>query len=57
MIVSAMLIYADLKNGAKTETFFWAAIVIFRAGATNVGDFMTHDPHVSYALASVALTS
>ena len=31
MIVSAILIYADLKNGAKTETFFWIAIVIFRA--------------------------
>jgi uncharacterized membrane-anchored protein len=57
MIVSALLIYADLKNGAKTETFFWTAIVIFRAGATNVGDFITHDLHVSYALASVALTS
>src|SRR5882757_4287992 len=57
MIVSAILIYADLKNGAKTETFFWTAIVIFRAGATNVGDFITHNLHVDYALASLVLAA
>ncbi len=57
MIVSAILIYADLKNGVKTETFFWIAIVIFRAGATNVGDFITHNLHVSYALASLVLAA
>jgi hypothetical protein len=57
MIVSAILITADLKNGAKTETFFWVAIVIFRAGATNVGDFITHNLHVSYALASLVLAA
>ena len=57
MIVSAILIYADLKNGAKTETFFWTAIVIFRAGATNIGDFITHNLHVNYALASLVLAA
>ena len=57
MIVSAILIYADLKNGAKTETFFWTGIVIFRAGATNIGDFITHNLHVNYALASLVLAA
>jgi uncharacterized membrane-anchored protein len=57
MIISAGLIGANLKNGMKTEVFFWTAIVIFRAGATNVGDFITHDLHVSYALASLVLAA
>lgn len=57
MIVSSVLIYADLKNGTKTEIFFWIAIVLFRAGATNVGDFITHNLHVSYALASLVLAA
>ena len=57
MIVSVMLIYADLKNGRKTEIFFWIAIVVFRAGATNVGDFITHNLHLSYALASFVLAA
>ena len=57
MIVSVMLIYADLKNGRKTEIFFWIAIVVFRAGATNVGDFITHNLHLSYALASIVLAA
>jgi uncharacterized membrane-anchored protein len=57
MIVSAILIYADLKNGANTETFFWTAIVTFRAGATNIGDFITHNLHVNYALASLVLAA
>jgi uncharacterized membrane-anchored protein len=55
MIVSVALIFADLKNGAKTEIFFWTAIVLFRAGATNVADFITHNLHQSYAIASLVL--
>jgi uncharacterized membrane-anchored protein len=55
MIVSAFLILGDMKNGPKTEIYFWTAIIIFRAGATNVGDFITHDLHIGYLLASVVL--
>jgi hypothetical protein len=55
MIVSVGLIFADLKNRAKTEIFFWTAIVLFRAGATNVADFLTHNLHQSYAIASFVL--
>jgi hypothetical protein len=43
MIVSACLILGDMKNGPKTEIYFLTAIIIFRAGATNVGDFITHN--------------
>lgn len=55
IVISAALIYADLKQGGKTEVYFWIAIVAFRAGATNVGDFITHNLHIDFALASLLL--
>src|ERR1700760_4955234 len=39
-VISAVLLLADRRFGATTEVFFWVAIVILRASATNVGDFL-----------------
>ena len=52
VIVSAILIYADLKNGARTETLGPPSSYSEPAG-TNIGDFITHNLHVNYALASL----
>src|ERR1700761_3230645 len=42
-VISALLIAADRRFGARSELCFWVAIVVFRAMATNVGDFLTDD--------------
>jgi uncharacterized membrane-anchored protein len=42
-VISALLIAADRRFWATTELYFWVAIVVFRAMATNVGDFLTDD--------------
>ena len=38
-----------------TDAAYWIAIVLVRTAATNVGDFATHDLHLSYPATSVCL--
>ncbi len=45
--ISAALVAADRLRGRSTEAWFWLAIVILRAAATNIGDFVTDDLGVS----------
>ena len=54
VVLTALLVAGDRWKGRETEIFYWLAIVLLRAGATNVGDFLTHPPlKFSYALASL----
>jgi uncharacterized membrane-anchored protein len=46
-IVSAALIAGDRWFARSTEILFWLAIVLLRAAATNVGDYLTDDLGVS----------
>jgi uncharacterized membrane-anchored protein len=54
-VISALLIGADRRFGAKTELYFWVAIVVFRAMATNVGDFLTDDVGIARPVSGVIL--
>jgi uncharacterized membrane-anchored protein len=47
---------ADLERpfeGQETEAFYWLAIIFLRAGATNVGDGLTHIFGLSFSVASL----
>jgi uncharacterized membrane-anchored protein len=50
--ISAALVAGDRLWGLSTEAMFWFAIVILRAAATNVGDFVTDDLGVSRLVSS-----
>jgi len=54
-VISAALIAADRRFGLRTEVWFWLAIVVFRAMATNVGDFLTDDVGIARPLSGVVL--
>ena len=47
---SAALVAADRVWGRSTEVFYWVAIVILRASATNVGDYLTEDLGIARAV-------
>ena len=38
---SALAIWADRRAGLRTEAAYWRAIVVLRAAATNLADFLT----------------
>ena len=57
MIVSAVLIYADLEERREDRSVLLTAIVIFRAGATNVGDFVTTTSISAICSASLVLAA
>jgi uncharacterized membrane-anchored protein len=54
-VIAALLIWGDRVMGRRTELFYWLAIVILRAVATNVGDFLTDDLSVKYIVSTLAL--
>jgi uncharacterized membrane-anchored protein len=54
-VISALLIVADRRFGATTELYFWVAIVVFRAMATNVGDFLTDDLAIARPISGALL--
>lgn len=54
--LSLAAIACDLRFGRGAEVFFWIAIVVLRAAATNIADFLTHELAVGFlpAMAVVA---
>ena len=53
--ISLVLIALDRAVATRTEVVFWIAIVVLRAMATNVGDFLYHDLGLSRLLTAPAL--
>ena len=53
IVITALLIWGDLRNGRESETFYWLAIIFLRAAATNVGDGLIHILGLSFVAASV----
>ena len=45
---SALGIAGDLWAGRRTELYYWIAIVVLRAAATNVADFLTEDVQLGF---------
>lgn len=59
-VASALAIWGDRRVGLRTELAYWLAIVVLRAAATNVADFLTEALHLGFVpvaagLAAVAL--
>ena len=54
-VLSGVLIALDRAAGRRTELVFWLALVVLRAMATNVGDFLTEDLGVSRLVSTPAL--
>ena len=54
-ILSALAIWGDSRLRQRSELSYWVAIVLLRAAATIIGDYMTHDLGISYVAASVGL--
>jgi uncharacterized membrane-anchored protein len=53
--LSLVLIAVDRAVGLRTELIFWLALVILRAMATNVGDYLTDDMGISRLVTTPAL--
>lgn len=47
-------IAGDLRFGRETEIFYWMAIVLLRAAATNIADFLTHEHGVDLLLVTAS---
>ena len=61
-LISALAIWVDRRVGLRMEFAYWVAIVVLRAAATNVADFLTEGlglglVAVSAGLAAVALAA
>lgn len=54
MAVCLVAIACDLRFGRQTEIFYWAAIVLLRAAATNIADFLTHEHGVDMLFVTAA---
>lgn len=50
VIVCAAAIWTDQLAGVKTEFYFWFAIIVLRAAATNVADLLTEHFGFGYGL-------
>lgn len=46
-VLLALTLLAAGRNRARVVAFYWLAVVIIRAAATNIGDLATHDLHLS----------
>jgi len=62
VVVSALAIWGDRRVGLRTEFAYWVAIVVLRAAATNVADFLTEKFRLGFVpvaagLAAVALAA
>jgi uncharacterized membrane-anchored protein len=42
-VLLALTLLAASRNRARVVVFYWVAVVIIRAAATNIGDLATHD--------------
>jgi uncharacterized membrane-anchored protein len=52
--LSLALLLCDRRWGREREVFFWLAIVVLRASATNVGDFLTDDLAIARPVSGLA---
>ena len=53
--ICVLAIGGDRRFGMRTELCYWTAVVVLRAAATNLADFITHDLQLGYAAASAVL--
>jgi uncharacterized membrane-anchored protein len=53
IVISALLIFGDMRMGLEIEAFYWLAIVVLRAAATNVGDGLIHILGLTLVVASL----
>jgi uncharacterized membrane-anchored protein len=51
--LTALLIWGDLRIGRNSEVFYWLAIILLRAAATNVGDGLIHILGLGFVEASI----
>lgn len=49
-LLALVAIGCDLRFGCRTEFFYWIAIVVLRAAATNIADFLTHEHAIDFLL-------
>lgn len=54
-VVCLVAIWGDRREGLGTEAWYWVGVIALRAAATNVADYTTHDLHLSYPVAALAL--
>lgn len=54
-VICGLFIWGDRENGARTEVFYWLAIICLRAVATNVGDFLTHAAGMNYLASAIVI--
>lgn len=56
-VICGLLIWGDRESGARTEVFYWLAIICLRAVATNVGDVLTHTAGVNYLASAIVIAA
>lgn len=56
-ILAGLAILSDRKSRERGGAAYWLAIVVLRAAATNIGDFITHDLALGYLPTTVALAA
>jgi uncharacterized membrane-anchored protein len=54
-LVLAALLVGERRSGRGGEAWYWAAILVLRAAATNLADLATHDAHMAYSWAIALL--
>ena len=57
VVVSALAIWGDRRAGLRTEFAYWVAIVVLRAAATNVADFLTEHLRLGFVPAAAGLAA
>ena len=55
MLLSGLAIWRDRRDGMRLEAWYWVAIIVLRAAATNVGDFLTEALKLPYLPVVIAL--
>jgi uncharacterized membrane-anchored protein len=54
-VVCLVALWGDRREGLGTEAWYWVAVIALRAAATNIADYTTHDLHLSYPAAALAV--
>ena len=55
--VSALAVLGDRRIGLRTEAAYWVAIVVLRAAATNVADFLIENLHLGFVPVGAVLAA
>ncbi|HLH87075.1 MAG TPA: hypothetical protein VKX28_01350 [Xanthobacteraceae bacterium] len=47
-LIFLVIVWAERRSRAPTESYYWLAIIVLRTGATNLADLGTHDLALGY---------